>query len=701
MATSYGPICQEVEKYFKLKQENPNHRLADPVGSFKRTSECRCRFCGIACETYGKNESAHGHTDPDKSVSSLEAFAYCDGNERTRNDGLVVEFRKSGMHFCQGFSYSHKKGTSEVFVQEGKIPDRASKSFLNGVLETGVLETGVLERRDVLIPLAKSISGDTGSETSFTTALGWLEECLKSHRTLCPLIASPDGPPKLPTRVIDVGTPIKLVETNNTRGLYACLSHCWGKKQPLTTTRTPDTLERHLKEIQWEQLPKTFQEAVRVTRQFGIQYLWIDSLCIIQDDAKDWQIESAQMASTYQNAVITFAGSASSGHSEGLFRRAHPDHIDHALPPSTKFAGIEKIRTRQPLPHDAEYLPLMHRGWVFQERLLSPRYLHFGQNELLWECMERLTCECGGISVDDPLKFTWLSSKNRLFAHPMRLLKESPWENIQSWHSAVADYSQTNLSRAEDIFPAISGIVKDVTSATEWTYVAGLWKENLAIDMTWTVEKPSLSRRCKKWRAPTFSWASVISSVEKEGSSISFDWTRFLWRGLNDQDLSAKLDIYVKVVETYCQPIGHDPTGQLSSSHIILCGTIIKATLQRSEKKDWQIVPFSSNEPLLYSRFRNDCDLDSENCGIASGDTVFCLKLIGSSQIPARSKREYLLHMVLKKVQTGYEKLDGVIVVGEYERIGLLRDANGDDEDPLQKVSEESAIQRDVVVKIV
>ncbi len=643
----------------------------------------------VACEATGKFESIHESTNNDNPGPSHNANEYFDGHEKTRKDGLVAEFRNSGIHFCQGFSYSHENAALEVFVQERESENSAPHDVI----------TQSPEADDSPIPTAKSISGDTGSDTSFKTALGWLEECLKTHRTLCPLIAGPDGPPKLPTRVIDVGTPIRLIQTNKSRGHYACLSHCWGKIQPLRTTIKPNTFEKHLEEIRWEQLPKTFQEAIQVTRNFGIQYLWIDSLCIIQDDPEDWKIEAAQMAEVYQNAVITFAGSASTGHSQGLFRKADHDHVDRSLFDRTPLEGLEKIRKRKPLSHDSNDLPLMHRGWVFQERLLSSRYLHFGQNELLWECMERQICECGGLDFEERSRFTWLAPKNRLHPNSLRIMNSMPWTIPKAWQAAVSDYSRTNLSHPSDILLAVSGIAKNVQKATEWTYVAGLWREHLIINLGWKMEHPENVKRCEKWRAPTFSWASVTPKSEGQ-SYITYEPMRYLWDGLKEGNTRQRTDIYAEDVDTYCEPDGPDPTGMLKSAYITLSGTLIKATLRHLPKKKAWDITLVQGELLEPSFFYNDFDFDSENSKTRDGDTVFCLKLIGSSSIPNRNG-EYLLYLVLKKVGSDAGKSDESVTEHIYERIGLLRDARGEDAVCLEEGSHEDDVQRDIVVKIV
>lgn len=284
----------------------------------------------------------------------------------------------------------------DVHARELFVLDRKCSSHIQPTTLTGYL----IGTDDPILPVAKSISGDTGSDTAYRTVMKWIQECVQGHSLLCPPIvrrdsSTPEGYelPILPLRVVDIGstefTNVRLVETGSRRGHWACLSHCWGGQLPLMTAHEPDTLSQHLIDIAWDKLSKTFQEAIIFARRFGFQYLWVDSLCIFQDDDNDWLTQSAQMAYIYQNSVLTIAGSASSGPYQGLFRRAETEHLDHP----TDFG---KIRVRKTLTHKAADLPLLGRGWVHQERLLSPRFLHFGQQELIWECAQRLDCECGG-----------------------------------------------------------------------------------------------------------------------------------------------------------------------------------------------------------------------------------------------------------------------------------------------------------------
>jgi hypothetical protein len=140
-----------------------------------------------------------------------------------------------------------------------------------------------------LFPSAPTSRKDATRLGSFEWALACIETCISTHG------CGSTGENELPTRVIDISDPgsIRLVETNLSMGKYVCLSHCWGGYQPLRTTQ--ETLQSHLKAIPWAGFPKTYQDAIVFTRFLGVKYLWIDSLCIIQDDLDDWARESASI----------------------------------------------------------------------------------------------------------------------------------------------------------------------------------------------------------------------------------------------------------------------------------------------------------------------------------------------------------------------------------------------------------------------
>lgn len=150
-------------------------------------------------------------------------------------------------------------------------------------------------------------------------AAHWLKTCTESHDQ-CKELRKNTVP--LPSRVIDVGPPDgsqhpRLLESRDQIGEYVALSHCWGTAQVLTTTQR--SMEKRLARIPLLTMPKTFRDAVRVVRMLEFRYLWIDSLCIIQDSDDDWAAEADQMGTVYQNATLTIAAVGATSASSGCF----------------------------------------------------------------------------------------------------------------------------------------------------------------------------------------------------------------------------------------------------------------------------------------------------------------------------------------------------------------------------------------------
>ncbi|KAK1655008.1 heterokaryon incompatibility protein-domain-containing protein [Colletotrichum phormii] len=250
----------------------------------------------------------------------------------------------------------------------------------------------------------KSIPRDTASEATLKTVKQWLHGCTTDH-PLC----SKDDNVKLPSRVICIGTKaseVRLLKTNGNAGRYACLSHPWGKRPLLRTLKK--NLSQFTEEIQWSALPPTFRDAIDFTRRLGLKYIWIDSLCIIQDDPLDWQREAAKMADIYQNAFITLAASKAVDSSRGLYTSSlDPKHQAQALSLVNDVDDSKvMLHAYSELLHiDSfwSYFPITKRAWVFQERLLSGRVVHFAGSEVNWECRSKMMCECGEISTSTSL----------------------------------------------------------------------------------------------------------------------------------------------------------------------------------------------------------------------------------------------------------------------------------------------------------
>ena len=227
----------------------------------------------------------------------------------------------------------------------------------------------------------------------------WLEECGTSHKNCVSLTNDGAAHPRSPTRLLDLSGGNVVLREDQISERYACLSHCWGKTRSKHTT-WQSTIRENLEGIPVSQLPKTFRDAIAIARVLHIRYLWVDSLCIVQDSASDWAKHVSKMAQIYQHGLLTLAAGASSDDDGGFFAEV-PEKwkTQYRFQLDVEDAQYE-FHCRHVVDHpDAgwpckETLPLMERGWCFQERLLSKRYLCFGSKEVLWECQEDVACSC-------------------------------------------------------------------------------------------------------------------------------------------------------------------------------------------------------------------------------------------------------------------------------------------------------------------
>lgn len=157
---------------------------------------------------------------------------------------------------------------------------------------------------------------------------GWISECTREHQ-LC----RESFPCQLPRRVIEIGShtdmdnvSLRLLVTSGEKEAYTALTHCWGSKGlPPRTTKA--TIASRMSSMDFSSLPQTFRDAIIITRKLNISYIWIDCLCIIQDDSRDWEVESSKMASIYEGASLTISATYSTDSSGGCFRTRPPDHL--------------------------------------------------------------------------------------------------------------------------------------------------------------------------------------------------------------------------------------------------------------------------------------------------------------------------------------------------------------------------------------
>ncbi|KAF4987850.1 hypothetical protein FDECE_15276, partial [Fusarium decemcellulare] len=364
---------------------------------------------------------------------------------------------------------------------------------------------------------------------------------IKYWLSTCKCIKTPQSPNNRlfrPTRLIDLknypdhGITVKLSSGVDIPA-YACLSYCWGGPQKLVCTSASFKPTQSWN-IPSANLPSAFVDTFKVALQFGFLYIWIDSLCIIQDDEEDKDKEILQMPSIYKNASLTICASSSSSCYQG-FLHPRTDYSELKLPLSIPGGQVGSIRLdsfswQEPGAEE----PLSFRAWAFQEWMLSPRILEYGSRAVRW------ICYCShGYGGGNAIPINGFDNRNRQDAVPPRFYSlfaclnprgfrgvpvPISKENLhRTWAATVFQYSSLNLTFPADRLAAIGGVATELQESTGVQYLAGLWNyEILPLHLQWWVIGPlnKLRGRPEKARTPSWSWAGIDDQVIFKDSFI-------------------------------------------------------------------------------------------------------------------------------------------------------------------------------------
>jgi hypothetical protein len=338
-------------------------------------------------------------------------------------------------------------------------------------------------------------------------------------------------------------------ENDEPQGEYVTLSHCWGKvKMNCLMTYNEKDFKRG---IPLRELPLTFQHAINFARRLSrsVRYIWIDALCIIQDDKEDWEQESGKMYDVYRNSYCNLSATNAKDSTEGIHcrRDSHllwEDEINLntegiyqpvAEREHKSRLGLERLIRRCTIRdvsfwnREVDDAVVNRRGWVLQERLLAPRVLHFCKDQVAWECRHVDAAESlpHGISTME-LKAGTVGQRTRLKTlvteeYQRRVLAPNPADDSyvahENWKRIVERYSITALTQDQDKLIALAGIAELMSSriGKNIIYVAGMWERFLASQLLWRVRpryedgklKYPQRRILNPLGAPTFSWAAV------------------------------------------------------------------------------------------------------------------------------------------------------------------------------------------------
>ena len=502
----------------------------------------------------------------------------------------------------------------------------------------------------------------TGSESSLLRAEKWLRKCMHDHDNCSSVNTLGDW---APSRLLDIGpaknpfpTTIKLRQTGNWQRSvhYTTLSHCWGSVQPSRLLQS--NLRKLMDGISIDALPKTFQDAIYATWRFGIQYLWIDSLCIIQDSKEDWNVESSLMTQVYGGCVLNLAATSSNDCTGGLFQSRPPSYL------GSRFISVESMTDglksyyqlwdQNVWPAGFESAKLNTRAWVMQERLLSPRTLGFAKAQLFWEC------RCNHSSEEFPFgypselferrqrDFPQPGIQDKLKTYSLSHHADSRFEDDHArrlslaWHNLVMHYSRNEMTYEQDKLPAISGLASLFAQQLCADYLAGLWRSTLLSDLLWEASPgDSAMNRPLEYRAPSWSWASVNCPVKYIPGWIASP--------------------EVTVIEAEAQPVvERSRFGRVSDGYIRLSGKLIH---------NLTVAPYRGHSYALQARgsegysMAAECTPDQQFGPADTQSEIFCLR-VGSYINTSRARGDELyigLVLIAHEVQRrGYYRRWGI-----------------------------------------
>ncbi|KAI0630026.1 heterokaryon incompatibility protein-domain-containing protein [Trametes polyzona] len=368
---------------------------------------------------------------------------------------------------------------------------------------------------------------DVGSLGALTLAKECIERCSCEHpdcRSCLPTSLS-----TLPTRLIDcrdVNRPRLVTTTPGTHGKYVALSYVWGGPQDKHRT-TEDNMAAYHDGIDPTTLPQTIRDAIYVTHALGIDSLWLDSLCIIQDSTEDKHCEMARMRHIYRNAYVTIIAASASSVTEGFLHERRLRPVVASLPalcspaestgePWKQATGtcapshlVGTLHLTEPSTSGPEE-PIDERAWCLQELLMSPRALLFTSETLLYRC-QTTTVKVGGAYHDPSMDIPRL---------PLCILAVDPLVSAHardsvhgSWWGVVRQYSRRTLSDPADKLVACAGLADEYQAVLGSEYLGGLWHDSLLCDLLWKIPWGASGSRPEQYRAPSWSWASLDGPI--------------------------------------------------------------------------------------------------------------------------------------------------------------------------------------------
>ncbi|KAH8679544.1 heterokaryon incompatibility protein-domain-containing protein [Tricladium varicosporioides] len=360
----------------------------------------------------------------------------------------------------------------------------------------------------------------------------WLRQCLLNHDECRRPNLSSNLWPTLPNRVVDLTnyhpppfspeSRIKVVETNRSRGAYVALSYRWPKEFKECSILSPRTLAKLSQGIAACDLLSEIQDACTLAKGVGIQYLWVDALCIIQGPGGDWHTQAENMASIYMNAVFTIAVVDQTPLSVAAEKRPFVSNQQELANNYSPFNESSQESIYLWLTKSGNFVSrplgeLDHRGWVYQEQLLSSRIISLTREGVFWDCLHHSASSNRPTGILGDFSPSFQHSDNRklkrFLLNPNALVPSE--EYYWLWRKAVQSYTERELTKENDRLIALQGVTHQMALLLNDQCILGMWKKDALRSLVWFAEhSPKTKYSGVGIEGPSWSWFSIKNPVQ-------------------------------------------------------------------------------------------------------------------------------------------------------------------------------------------
>ncbi|RGP81863.1 heterokaryon incompatibility [Fusarium longipes] len=509
--------CKATFNYFCASQADPEKMNNNVLHSesllsvFRSATTNRCYICH---QLWGKIIKMYPNIVPDMYPDYRIECCWTTYRNANKETKMWMVMYNPSMRKLPIYNYQHvlrlglwsKKYFGKYFIGNGDVP----------VADEGLSQT------------PNGHTNDNGNSKAL--ALAWMARCLQNADGQHDICNHRDED-YLPTRLLDVeqalrSKVVRLVCLSKDEEVfkgteYASLSHCWGthgaKENPKLLTTNIES--RQAEGLDWEDLPKTFQDAFKIASWLGLDWLWIDSMCIIQDSPSDWKAEASVMDKVYMNAKVNISADKGQDSRSGCFAQREDVDITPLHFEAIKLDKEWMVTTENSFGW-MESGASLSRAWIHRERQLSRRILHFTDKEMVWECCGIGKACFASETMPFGSPFTRIFNGETKFqiqiadAIDTKLRRREQKDKLHRlWNATCQDLSNKSITYASDLPIILSSLAREFHSLfNDDEYACGLWRSTMAEALTWWI--PGTKPDYEGYIAPSWSWLSAACPVE-------------------------------------------------------------------------------------------------------------------------------------------------------------------------------------------